>query len=136
MLRLPSLQPSSYDQRRDLSKGDARLLGAATALAALDLPADNAPLSLEDVRPLLYQWLAVLEAAGVAELEGLTDDLRVLAARLDSAFDKLNPRPLWAAVHRAGLSIGRVAALSGVPVITRQLLRLGRRLARASEKAA
>ncbi len=109
---------------------DARR-AAATALASLDLPPDT-HLTPAEMRPLLYQWLAVLEAAGVAELAGLTDDLRALAERLDHTTTAEAP-PLYATLHRVGLSFERMATLGGGGPLTRQLLHLGQALVSAGE---
>lgn len=114
---------------------DARR-AAATALASLDLPPD-ARLTLTEVRPLLYQWLTVLETAGVAELAGLTDDLRALVERLEANRDgtaaAVDASARRAALHRVGLSIERVAALGGGGALTGHLLHLGRALVKAGE---
>lgn len=118
----------------------------AAALVALDpLPeVVEAPEALARLRPTVFQWLAVLEAADIGELAGLTDDLRELAAALPAsdAADEYDdvpdatgaPRPYRAALHRAGLSLERVAAWGRPAGISDGLLALGRHLAALSEQ--
>ncbi|MBC7448980.1 MAG: hypothetical protein H7330_13070 [Hymenobacteraceae bacterium] len=125
----------------------------AAALAALDpLPADIAPLlSAGRLRAVVFQWLAVLEVADIAELAGLTDDLRQLTDALSDAGATADGTPvgstvterfqsgrlnLPAALHRAGLSLERVAAWARPASLTDQLLALGRQLVALGEQPA
>lgn len=129
------LHPTAAEAFGTYPARDARRLLSQT-LAALDAPGDPAALSLLEARQTVYQWLAVLETAHIAELAGLTDDLRVLAEVLDP--DPLTPgtepTPLRAALHRAGLSVERVAPLGRSAGLTPDLLALGQRLVALSER--
>lgn len=120
----------------------------AAALAALDpLPAAVAAARYHpaQLRPVLVQWLAVLETADVAELEGLTDDLRELASALSDVEADTGAAPAAsllaapdharAALHRAGLSLERVAAWGRPAGVAEGLFALGRHLLTLSEQA-
>jgi hypothetical protein len=122
---------SAADVRPDTSE-------LADTLAAFDAPAgDAAHLTEADLQPLLFQWIAVLEAGNVGELAGLTDDLRTLAAALDerAVVASVQAVPVLAsALHRAGLSLERVAAWARPAGRTQELLLLGQRLVTLSEE--
>jgi hypothetical protein len=112
----------------------------ATTLAAFDLPVDGEleQLTFPRLRTTLYQWIAVLEASDSGELAGLTDDLRTLAAALadhtdDALLSLSRNTTLAAALHRAGLSLERVAAWGRLAGRTPDLLAFGQRLIALSE---
>ena len=124
----------------------------AAVLAALDpLPAEVAAARYHpaQLRPVLFQWLTVLETADIAELEGLTDDLRELADSLpDTGTEPVTnlaadpatalpavPDHTRAALHRAGLSLERVAAWGRPAGVAEGLFALGRHLLALSERA-
>ena len=107
----------------------AALADALAALEPLPAAADANALTSEHLRPVLYQWLATLDAADIGELAGLRDDLDGLARALESAV----VADQRAALHRAGLSIERVAAWGRSAGLTDRLLALGRRLVALSE---
>ncbi len=113
----------------------------AVALAALD-PLPLAPAgtrSAEYLRPVLFQWLAVLESAGIGELAGLTDDLRELIGLLsptksgEPVLPHAPTHDAGSALHRVGLSIERLAAWGRPAGLSDRLLTLGQHLLTLSE---
>ena len=112
----------------------------ADTLAALDpLPPDleNA-LSTGELRNLVFQWVAVLETTTAGEFAGLTDDLRELATHLPAASGEISDVRLASdyrpALHRAGLSLERMAVWGNHAGLTENLLNIGRQFVAFSEK--
>ncbi len=110
----------------------------AEVLTALDpLPSSATPptgSALAELRPVVFQWLAVLDAANIGELAGVTDDLRELANALPLTGVAAPTAPVRAALHRAGLSLERVAAWGRTAGLTDDLLALGQRLLALAEE--